>query len=302
MSNCPFHMTTIRFDAYAVFVYFSLKSLLTSSGFPLRIPNTRRLSTNGQLLQEEFGQHGFAVLPNVISTWEQNLIRRRVLDSLVSRQCPVEYEADVGYPGAPKSRDASGGSTPRRLLAALDRDSVFLSLALNPKVINAIQKLLGHREVAVSQAHHNCIMTKFPAFSSDTLWHRDFRFWAFDKPTLITAWFALDDESAENGSLSVIPGSHKLRLARDQFDEQSFFCRGDKRNTPLVDSAINLRLRPGDVLLFHCQLLHSATRNFSGELKISPVFTYHSERNNPIPGTRSSSLPSIRISRSKLAG
>jgi phytanoyl-CoA hydroxylase len=40
---------------------------------------------------------------------------------------PVEYEADLHYPGAPGSRAAAGGDTIRRLKEAHARDPVFTS-------------------------------------------------------------------------------------------------------------------------------------------------------------------------------
>ena len=245
--------------------------------------------------ENEFERQGFTVLRKIIPLWERKAILRRVsscLDPLVGR---VEYESDVGYPGAPKSREAAGGIIPRRLLGALDRDGVFLSLALNPTIVEMLRKFLGCPEIAVSRAHHNCVMTKFPEFSSDTHWHRDSRYWAFEKSELVTAWYALGEETQENGGLSVIPGSHGMNLNGRRFNDQSFFRADDPRNITLIETAVDIRLNPGDVLLFHCQLIHSATRNLTMTPKFSAVFTYHSVNNRPKPGTRSSSLPSLRI-------
>ena len=39
-------------------------------------------------------------------------------ESLNPPLAPLEYEADVHYPGSPESRDVQGGLTPRRLLHA----------------------------------------------------------------------------------------------------------------------------------------------------------------------------------------
>ena len=229
------------------------------------------------------------------------MIRGRVLANLERLEGPIELESDVGYPGAPRGRSYEGGDTPRRLLNAIDRDGAFLSLALNSHVIAAIRRLLGRQDVAVSRAHHNCVMTKFPEFSSDTLWHRDIRYWAFQEEELISAWFALGDEDTQNGALSVIPGSHLLNIAEDRFDSEQFLKSQDPQNHALIKTVVDLRLKPGDVLLFHCKLLHSATRNYGSTLKISPVFTYHDVENRPIPSTKSSSRPCLRVRRCQLA-
>ena len=50
---------------------------------------------------------------------------------------PLEYEADVRYPGAPASQDAPGGRTVRRLLQAYVRDPAFAAWATAPELAQA---------------------------------------------------------------------------------------------------------------------------------------------------------------------
>ena len=65
-------------------------------------------------------------------------------------------------------------------------------------------------------------MTKHPGFSSATLWHQDVRYWSFQRPELISVWFALGDETAENGALRVIPGTHLLDVQAQRLDAELF--------------------------------------------------------------------------------
>ena len=140
-------------------------------------------------------------------------MRRVTRDGLASGVDPVELEADLAYPGAPPSRKAQGGRTIRRLKQALGRDPVFLEWVSNPQVVARLQQLLGSG-VVMPLAHHNCIMTKQPEFSSDTGWHQDIRYWSFARPELISVWLALGEENSENGGLRLIPGSHRIPFAR----------------------------------------------------------------------------------------
>lgn len=244
---------------------------------------------------KDFNEKGFLILRNAISAENCESIRRRVINSLDPIVDPVEYEAEMSYPGAPANRQSIGGSTPRRLLQALDRDSSFRSLALEPTVVTTVRTLLDQHQIAVARSHHNCVMTKHPNFSSDTPWHRDYRFWSFERPQLVTAWFALQSEEPNNGSLRLIPGSHKLNLGRDRFDDHNSLDMSRRANRSLAEFAENVHLFAGDILFFHCQLLHSATRNHTSEVKVSPVFTYHTMDNHAVPGTRSSKFPSVPI-------
>ena len=227
-------------------------------------------------------------------------VSRRHLEGLLG---PLEYEADVGYPGSPRSRQAEGGNTPRRLRHALSRDPLFRRWATGPEVSGRLTTLFAEMhqrpfepgEVLVSQCHHNCVMTKHPGYSSATLWHQDIRYWSFDRPELISVWLALGPENARNGALKVIPGSHLLDLDRGRLDGALFLRTDLEENADLIRLAVPVELAAGDVVFFHCRLFHAAGMNLTGEVKLSVVFTCHAAENRPIPDTRSADLPGIPL-------
>jgi len=138
-------------------------------------------------------------------------------------------------------------------------------------------------------------MTKNPAFSSATSWHQDIRYWSFQKPELISTWLALGQEHEENGCLLLVPGSHRIDFRREQFDDALFFREDLAENRDILKGRVAAELDEGDMLFFHCRLLHSAGRNRTGLIKFAAVFTYHSTGNRPLPGTRSASLPEILL-------
>lgn len=219
-------------------------------------------------------------------------ISNRHLDPVLG---PVEYEADLDYPGSPASRTVTGGDTPRRLLNAYTRDEAFRRWSTGPEVGGHLKALFGREDIVLSQSHHNCVMTKYPGYSSATLWHQDIRYWSFDRPELISVWLALGAENAKNGALKVIPGSHGLELDRGRLDGALFLRPELEENRPLIREAIAVELEPGDVLFFHCRVFHAAGMNLTDEIKHSAVFTYHTADNAPIPETRSALLPGIRL-------
>ncbi len=157
-----------------------------------------------------------------------------------------------------------------------------------------VRQLLG-REVVLSQAHHNCVMTKHPAFSSSTGWHQDIRYWNFGRPELVTVWLALGEERAATGSLAFLPGSHATSFTRDRYDDALFFRTDLESNRRLLESAYAVELDPGDVVFFHARLLHAAGRNTTDRTKMALVFTYHAADNPPTPGTRSAAVPGVPI-------
>jgi len=204
----------------------------------------------------------------------------------------LEYEASVGYPGAPASLEAEGGRTVRRLLGAIDRDSAMREWACGAEIAGRMKQLLGAAPV-LSRAHHNCLMTKHPNFGSQTNWHRDIRYWSFAQPELVSLWLALGPERPDNGGLFVLPGSHRLEIAPERYDAAKFLRPELPANEALIASKIAVELDAGDALFFHSRLFHAAGRNGSHDVKFSLVFTYRAIDNLPVPGSRSASLPEI---------
>lgn len=243
---------------------------------------------------DQFRVDGFVVVRGLASASDVEQMRRVTDVGLRDHIGPIEYEADLQYPGAPSSMDAEGGRTIRRLKQAHSRSFLFTEWMLRPEVLNRLKQLLGPR-IVCPLAHHNCIMTKQPRFSSETGWHQDIRYWSFQRPELINAWIALGSERPENGCLQVIPGSHTLILDRSRLDDDLFFRRDLPENQPLIDSREMVLMNPGDVLFFHCRTLHAASRNSSDETKYSVVFTFRSADNAPLSGSRSASLPELLL-------
>ena len=241
---------------------------------------------------EQFQQDGYLIARGLVSQSDIAKMRHVTEMGLRDQIEPVEFEAETNYPGAPKSKDEEGGRTIRRLKQAHSRSYLFTEFMMRPEVLNRLKQLLGPR-VVCPLAHHNCIMTKQPKYSSETGWHQDIRYWSFQRPELINTWIALGSERPENGCLQVIPGSHKLILDRSRLDDELFFRSDLPVNQPLIDSKAYVSLGPGDVLFFHSRLLHAASRNTTNESKYSAVFTFRPEDNPPISGTRSSASPEL---------
>ncbi len=246
---------------------------------------------------QQFNDDGYFIARKLASDDVVADMNRVTDDSINPPLAPVEYEADVHYPGAPESKIAPGGQTPRRLLNAYTRSTVYREWANSAEVVNHLRQMLDCKNVMVSQNHHNCVMTKHPGFSSVTSWHQDIRYWSFDHPELISVWLALGPERPDNGGLMVIPGSHMLDLGRGRLDAALFLRTDIVENQELVKAAIPAELEPGDTLFFHCRTLHAAGQNKAGNVKKSLVYTYHCEQNRSIPETRSAVHTDIIVGR-----
>jgi phytanoyl-CoA hydroxylase len=240
-----------------------------------------------------FGRDGVVVLRGFAPAEQVAAIRTEAMRQLELRLPPLELEAELGYPGAPTSSEAQGGATIRRLRGMAERDAVFLNWAGQRNLLQLITPLLGSSEITLTQAHHNSLMTKQPSFSSDTLWHRDVRYWRFARPELVSSWLALGDESPANGGLGFIVGSHLANFPDAAFDQREFLLPSHPDAAPWVAKAEFPTLAAGDVVLFDARTFHAASRNSTSHTKYSLVFSYHASDNLPQSGSRSASLPGI---------
>ncbi|MCF6225450.1 MAG: phytanoyl-CoA dioxygenase family protein [Xanthomonadales bacterium] len=208
---------------------------------------------------------------------------------------PLEYEAEVQYPGSPKSLDAPGGHTVRRLKSVFGRDPAIDAWAKGPELGVRIRQLLNTEQPLLLSNHHNSIMTKQPEFSSHTGWHQDVRYWNYDRPEFVNAWLALGNEEARNGGMQLIPGTHRQNLSSSRYDSDKFLREDLAENRALIEQAVLAELESGDVLFFHANLFHMAGRNQTSCAKFALVFSFREANNLAIPGTSSSVLEDIKL-------
>jgi phytanoyl-CoA hydroxylase len=242
----------------------------------------------------QFARDGYLVVRGLVPAGDCARMLAVAEHDLAAATAPLEYETETQYPGAPASLEAPGGRTVRRLLQAYARDAVFRAWATAAPVVERLRQLLGS-QLALAQAHHNCVMTKDPRYSSLTSWHRDIRYWSFARPELVSVWFALGPERPDNGCLLVLPGSHNMNFAPPQLDAAQFLRTDVAENAGLLRTQVAVELDPGDVLFFHCRLFHAAGNNRSARTKFSAVFTYHAVDNPPLPGSRSAGQPDVLL-------
>ena len=240
----------------------------------------------------QFARDGYCIVRGLVPAGECARMRAVAVRDLAAAAPPLEYEADTQYPGAPQPRPAPGGRTVRRLLQAWARDAVFREWAAAPPVVARLRQLLGP-QIALSQAHHNCVMTKDPAWGSLTSWHRDIRYWSFTRPELVSVWLALGEEHRDNGCLMLLPGTQAMDFDAARLDAAQFLRTDVVENAALLETRVFAELQAGDVLFFHCRLFHAAGHNRSARTKFSAVFTYRALDNPPLPGSRSAGLPDV---------
>ena len=249
---------------------------------------------------QQFNKDGFLLLSGFADNELCDTIKDIAKAHLKHKVPPIETELEYVRKSKEEREYISDGHaeqfeeriTVRRLRQVYHRDIVFKQWMESKKIRPVLKQILGEDPV-ITIAHHNSIMTKMPQTSTETSWHQDFRYWNFENDNLVSVWLALDAESTENGVLEFIPGSHRMSFKASQFDEKEYFSEAVIENQVLISTKVSHPLHKGDVVLFHCKLLHRANRNTTDEAKISFVYTVKGRSNTAIEGTRSTEYPEI---------
>src|SRR5277367_1855438 len=105
---------------------------------------------------DELRGTGYVRVPGFVPTDGLAGLNAAARAQLAARAPPLEFEADLRYPGAPASRTDAGGETVRRLLGAYDRDPAFAAWGSAPEVRTWMENYFGEG-VRMSRAHHNCL-------------------------------------------------------------------------------------------------------------------------------------------------
>jgi len=228
---------------------------------------------------DSFKNNGFLLLKNFAKKELCDEILEKAKEHMNNKIAPIESEQEY-------MDIKQDNITIRRLRQVFSREEIFKRWMTDESIRPILKQILNDTPV-LTLAHHNSIMTKQANDSTRTFWHQDRRYWNFENDDLVSVWLALDDEYLENGLLEFIPGSHKLELSKDQFDEKSNFIDNNPKNQDLIKRRVHTNLEKGDVVLFHCKTLHHASKNKTNKAKISFVYTVRALNNKPIKNTRS---------------
>lgn len=166
-------------------------------------------------------------------------------------------------------------------IGLLDRhfDQRFVwELAVHPTVLDAVEALIGP-DVLLLATHFFCKYgggnggkTPFVA------WHQDVTYWALEPPEAVTAWYAVDDSDAGNGCMRVIPGSHREGVRPHGKSSREGNLLKVNQEVPLrpgeEESAVDLKLRAGEISLHHGALIHGSVPNRSDRRRCGLTLRY----------------------------
>ena len=144
-------------------------------------------------------------------------------------------------------------------------EEYFSNFAKKDKILKLSESLLDSEP-----EFRKCEMFAKPAkVGMKSPMHQDNFLWAVKNNNGLTLWVALDECDEFNGGLSYYSGSHKFGL----LEHESSFAPGTSQQikSKFLDQVrekcelITPKLKPGDVLVHHCLMVHGSNDNKRSE-------------------------------------
>ena len=173
----------------------------------------------------------------------------------------------------PEARPTVGAAAPEELVSKVFNPhlrGLAHDFATSPAAAGVVADLLG-REVDVFQSMF--ILKNRGAWGQP--WHQDAHYFDFDPHPQVGLWLALTEATLDNGCLSVLPGSHRGPILRHDPDRRPGANQGYLEVPGLDDRrAVEVRMQPGDLLVFHSFLLHRSVDHVGGNAREAMVYHY----------------------------
>ncbi|MCA9740642.1 MAG: phytanoyl-CoA dioxygenase family protein [Deferribacteres bacterium] len=254
-------------------------------------------SYKGSLSAEQrafYDREGYLVLPGLLTDGEMQPVRaalQQKVDSIANDLVAAQLVHDPmrGEPFATRLARLFAGLSDQDFLkfgrSWRDRIPGYFDLMSNPKILDAVESLIGP-EIFANPVYN--VRPKVPKVAAGVVpWHQDKSYWPdANANPVITVWIALVDANHENGCLQLMPRTHKKRLLRYQRETTSgtgylevepAYVRKNKREV------VSLPIQAGGAILFNDRLIHCSTANNSDHVRWSVDLRYQPTDQDPMP-------------------
>jgi phytanoyl-CoA hydroxylase len=213
-----------------------------------------------------YEEHGYVVVPGVLAPDETERYKRRAREIAlgdVPEAAANRLVRDIQYAKRLRPMPADPEHALWKIVNPDRFDPVLAECLRLPRVLDAVESLVGEDLLAFLLM----FIYKPPGLDQSVHpFHQDAAYFPFGPQDLCCGvWIPLDPVSEANGTLTVVPGSHRLDLrkheAREGINFGAFAAEGVEDDPGFHARAVALEMPPGDCLLFSTRLLHRSGGN-----------------------------------------
>ena len=204
-----------------------------------------------------YHRDGYLAVPRLIDA-ERVAELRRVTDVFVERSRGIA-RSDAVFDVDP--RHSATAPIVRRIKNPADQDPLYAWVALESPILDIVTELLGPS----IRFHHSKLNLKGGRVGAPIEVHQDAAFYPHSNDDVLAVGLLLDDATADNGAMAVLPGSHRGPIYT-HFDAQERFVGGVREDDiARLDRsrAVVLTLPAGSIHIHHYRLVHWSAPNTS---------------------------------------
>jgi phytanoyl-CoA hydroxylase len=214
----------------------------------------------------EYEEQGYVVLPGVLSDGEMQRFRDRAREislGAVPEEARNRVVRDIAFARGHLPLPEDPEHAVWKIINPDRFDPLFAEALRFPKVLDAVSSLIGEDILAFLLM----FIYKPPGVpGSEHPFHQDALYFPFGpQRDCVGVWIPLDPVNEANGSLTVVPGSHRMKVQthemKDGINFGALAARGVEGNPEFHERAVSLDLPAGDCVLFSTRMLHRTGGN-----------------------------------------
>ncbi len=232
-----------------------------------------------QAQKDFYDENGYLMVENVVTPAQLDELRRITRDFLEKSRSVTEsndiYDLDDGHgPDAPRLT---------RIKLPHKQHPFFWEVLRNSGVTEVLNDLLGPDTLLQTSK----LNTKAPGGGAAVEWHQDWAFYPHTNDSMLAFGLMLEDVTADNGPLMVIPGTHKGPIL--DHSANGVFAGAIDPDDPLFekDKAVTLTGKAGSMTVHHARTLHGSAPNMSDRNRLILFYECHAADAWPLLGAGS---------------
>lgn len=166
------------------------------------------------------------------------------------------------------------GETARDIREWHETSRYLYDICLNPNILDLVEGVLGPNFFMWASS----FFIKEPFSTATVGWHQDAYYWPMTPQHSVTVWLAFDDVDEENGAMQIIPGSHLGGVLQHKRSRQettdSVLTLELERGSFREDTAVQLKLRAGEISLHDDRAIHGSPANLSSRRRAGLTIRY----------------------------
>ncbi len=215
---------------------------------------------------DHYREHGWVVVPGVLKPDEIERYRARAREITLGdlpEDATNRRVIDIAFAKGQRPMPDDPEHAIWKIMNPDRFDPLFRDFMRTPAVLDAVESLLGPDLLAFLLM----FIYKPPRLASSVHpFHQDALYFPFEPQDLCCGvWIPLDDVDATNGTLSIVPGSHRREVIAHEMREGINFgalaATEVEGNAVEHAAALDMEMPAGDCLLFNTRLLHRSGGN-----------------------------------------